>query len=215
MGLTSRKKRPLNRTELAKRDCRLIIIATEGKETEKQYFNCLLENSATLNTRIQIKILPTGENNQSSPEAVFNRLKSYQDEYALNEQDELWLMIDVDRWGDKKLADIAQKSKQSCFDLAISNPCFEIWLLCHFEMPNDNLSDCNSVEKRLRIVLNRYQKSNLDCTLFTFENITKAIQTAKSLDLKPAARWTPTIGTRVYRLVEKNIVLLRNPINTA
>ena len=42
MALTSRKRRPLNRTITHLRDTKLFIIATEGEKTKKQYFEMLV-----------------------------------------------------------------------------------------------------------------------------------------------------------------------------
>ena len=39
MGMTSRRKRPLDHAIPHQRDTRLIIIATEGEKTERQYFS--------------------------------------------------------------------------------------------------------------------------------------------------------------------------------
>ena len=68
MALTSRKKRPLNPSVPYQRDTRLIVIATEGRETEKQYFDQFGDK------RVHVKMLTTGEDNQSAPQHVIERL---------------------------------------------------------------------------------------------------------------------------------------------
>ena len=65
---TSRKKRPLDRSSNPMRDARLIIIATEGRKTEEQYFRLFRSR------RVQIIVLPTGKDNRSSPLDVLERL---------------------------------------------------------------------------------------------------------------------------------------------
>ncbi|MCU7918074.1 MAG: RloB family protein [Candidatus Thiodiazotropha sp. (ex Epidulcina cf. delphinae)] len=120
MALIARRKRPLDRSTAHLRDTRLVVIATEGKVTEKQYFS--LFNSR----RVQVKVLPTGEENHSSPEHVLERLHEYHKTYDLDGDDELWLMVDVDRWGTAKLAQVAKEAIHAGFGLAVSNPCFEI-----------------------------------------------------------------------------------------
>ena len=74
-------------------------------------------------------VIPTSEDNKSSPKYVLERLKHFRQEYELAAGDELWLMIDVDRWQDKKLSSVTQEAYASDFKLAISHPCFETWLL--------------------------------------------------------------------------------------
>lgn len=126
MALTTRRKRPLDRRTRPEphRDARLFVIATEGEKTEKQYF------SLFRNRRCQVKIIETSEG-RSAPKYVLERLKKFKKEYQLKGDDELWLMIDVDRWPEGKLAAVSSQSAQNNFFLAVSNPCFEIWLYMH------------------------------------------------------------------------------------
>lgn len=57
MGITSRRKRPLDRKIPHLRDTNLIIIAVEGEKTEKQYF----ESNFFQRKRVQVKVLETKE----------------------------------------------------------------------------------------------------------------------------------------------------------
>ncbi len=198
MALTSRKPRPLDRSVAHLGDTLLIIIATEGRVTEKQYF------SIFSSTRVQIKILATGEDNCSSPEHVLDRLKQFSNEFELSGDDELWLMVDVDRWGDKKLSDISRESTNCGFHLAVSNPCFETWLLCHFSDPPISEQSCNDIIALLRKELDgSYNKNNLNLEKFQ-PLVDQAINRAKSNDKTPKFRWPHIIGSHVYR-VFKNI----------
>ncbi|MCX7112199.1 MAG: RloB family protein [Proteobacteria bacterium] len=192
MGLTSRKKRPLDRSVPHQRDTRLIIIAAEGRETEKQYF------AQFRDTRIQVKVLPTGEDNQSSPQHVIDRLTSYREEYQIGEGDELWVMVDVDRW--KNLGEISREALQRDYQLAISNPCFEVWLLYHFQEPPQFAPACQPIEDALRGVLGgSYNKSNLIIAQFA-ERLNFAINLATKLDANPEDRWPQGVGSHVYRV---------------
>lgn len=206
--LTSRKKRPLNRTIPYLRDAKLIIIATEGEETEKQYF------SMFHSTRVQVKVLPTTDS-KSSPEYVLKRLKEFKDEYELDDDDELWLMVDVDRWRSKKLSAIAKESKKNQFKLAISNPCFECWLYLHFDMINTSLT-CRQINQQLKVKLGKFNKLNIDLTCFK-DKIDDAITHSKILDQgSGAARWPTSIGTHVYqgRSVNQKNTLKKENIGT-
>ncbi|QTA80839.1 RloB domain-containing protein [Desulfonema limicola] len=89
MGLTGRKKRPLNRKITHLRDTKLIIIATEGHKTEKQYFKIFK------NHRVQVVIIPS-KDNRSAPEYILERLNTYSEGYQIGDDDELWLMVDTD-----------------------------------------------------------------------------------------------------------------------
>jgi len=103
----------------------LIIIAAEGKVTENQYFNALASPRYYYNPRIHVEVLVRDEN-ASAPERVIAQLDAFRKQYSLRAIDELWLVIDVDRWGDAKLSDIGTQCEQKGYRLAASNPCFEL-----------------------------------------------------------------------------------------
>lgn len=196
MALTSRKKRPIDRRSqpLPHRDARLFIIATEGSMTEKQYF------AQFGNRRCQVKII-TNEKNKSAPAHILQRLKDFKREFQLKEDDELWLMIDVDRWGDKNLGDVAAKAGQNKFQLAVSNPCFETWLYLHHDDLGHEYISSGDMKQKLADILGGYNSSNLD--LAQFGNVDEAIHRARELDVNHEERWPARTGTHVYKVVEK------------
>jgi hypothetical protein len=193
MGKIKRTK--LLEREHDRRDTKLFIVATEGKETEKQYFRMF--NS----TRIKVEILATTEDGKSSPEYVLERLDKCKKQYDLNEDDMLWLVSDVDRWGDKKLSDVCSQGRQRGYNLAISNPCFEVWLTLHFEDINTEDRTCDNFKARLRTILGSYNGSNLNISAYK-PNTKDAVNRAKNLHPSSQQDWPPTLGTHVYRLVE-------------
>jgi len=206
MSLTSRKKRPLSRVNGTLRDACLIIIATEGKETENQYFEIFHS------TRVQIKIMPT-DNGKSSPNHVFERLNEYKKEFELGPSDQLWLMVDTDRWPVRSLSEIAAESHRKSFQMAVSNPCFELWLYLHCADigPGQVFIRCDDVEQELRIILGGYNSSNINIDSF-FPHIREAARRARVLDTNPQERWPSNTGTHVYRVVEEILRLVPNAI---
>jgi bifunctional DNA-binding transcriptional regulator/antitoxin component of YhaV-PrlF toxin-antitoxin module len=190
----------INRTKLLTRQCdrreaRLCVIATEGKETEKQYFS--LFNSS----RIKVEILATGEDGKSAPQYVLERLDEFRKRYDLNQDDMLWLVVDVDRWPIRNLSDVCREAKQKNYGLAISNPCFEVWLCMH--LADLDLADqtCKDFGKRLKTILGKYDKANLDLSIYQ-PLIAEAINRAKNLHPELQNHWPTGIGSHVYRLVE-------------
>jgi len=201
MALTQRKKRPIDRSLKSLGDTRLLIIATEGRITEKQYF------SLFRNRRVQVKVIPTGEDNKSSPEYVLRRLKDFRQEHDLEVNDELWLMIDVDRWKEKKLSSVTKEAKASGFKLAVSNPCFETWLLCHYILPTVATASCQEITEQLGDELKKvhnsaYKKTKLNTDYFK-PYVKQAVQNAQQLDNNPNARWPNKVGTHVYKVVDQ------------
>lgn len=192
MPLTNRK-RLLDRT-INNRDASLIIIATEGQKTEKQYF------SIFRNPKINVVVIPTTDG-KSAPNHVLSRLDIIKNDYELNDDDSLWLMIDIDRIRDEQRSQICQKALQKGFSLAISNPCFELWLYLHFVEIDDMNISCSQLEKKLRNFLGGYNKSKLDLEKYKGQ-IHFAVERAKSLDTNPSERWPNSIGTHVYKIVE-------------
>ena len=203
MALTQRKKRPVDRTGGHPRDARLIIIATEGADTEGQYF------SIFRNTRVHIKVLPSPkdeedpEHGHSSPNAVLKRLRQYKGEFQLDEKlDELWLVVDVDNWPTSQLAAVAGLCEQAGFGLAISNPCFELWLyLHHSDIDATKQHTAQTLTEGLRRLLGGYNKSKLRSEDFR-DYVDDAITRAKRLNTDSEERWPSTLGTHVYRVVE-------------
>ena len=65
------------------------------------------------------------------------RLDGFKAEYATEEDDQFWLCIDKDHWAEPghiaNLRVVLQHCKQKGYRVAISNPCFELWLLLHIE----------------------------------------------------------------------------------
>ena len=202
MTLTSRKKRPLNRKIPSLRDATLIIIATEGEKTEKQYFDGLFKS-----TKVQVIVLPTVDH-RSAPKYVYGRLYDFKKEYDLDKNDELWLMIDIDRWKTDEISIIANNSLKKGFNLAVSNPCFELWLyLHHSELSKLEKYECDYFASQLKILLGSYNKSNININMFRGKEKT-AIGRAKKLHKNPDEKWPSSTGTHVYKVVEKILELI-------
>ena len=211
-----RKFKPRSRLS-GVRDAKLIIIASEGVLTEPQYFRALA--SRFTNSKVKVYPLEREDVTASSPERVISELDSFKDVYPdLNSDDEFWLVIDVDHWGDTKLTKIAQECNQKGYTLAVSNPCFELWLLLHIKFLDEYSPDTlaaflenprvtrnrTRLDRELLDQLGEYNKSNLNVDQF-LPFVEQAIQRARDLDIRPNDRWPNDLGSRVYLLAEKII----------
>ena len=199
MGITSRKKRPLDRRIEHERDTSLVIIATEGEKTEKQYFESKLFKS----TRVQVRVLETTEG-MSAPKHVIDRLRGYVREYNLEEGDQLWLVFDRDRWPEEQLAEVCRQAqrmhKGKAIRLGISNPCFELWLYLHHADWTKSSATPKEVESALRKALGGYNKTRLKPEDYE-GRVEVAIERAECLDTHPTRRWPENPGTHIYRLL--------------
>lgn len=205
------------------RDARLIVIASEGKDTERIYFKALAKEYT--NPRVHVHVLERSENeqNNSSPEHVLKQLNDYKSQYELEADDELWLVVDKDRWTEAMLSRVATEcSQEVAMHMALSNPCFELWLLLHMEdavslppeeqkqwMKNRRKSKNADpyLKVRLRQKMGSYHESSYDA-LALIAHVEDAIERARALDKNPNDRWPQTLGTRVYLLAES--VMNRN-----
>lgn len=211
--MPQRRFKPRTR-KTALRDARLIIIAAEGSKTEKRYFEDLASDSHYRNPKVHVEVLDRLESSESSPGHVIEVLNTFRGTYSLEDDDELWLVIDVDRWGDAKLKDIATQCLQKHYRLAVSNPGFEIWLLLHFTSLHEYSSEQQeafsaksrsgsrtTLEKELTRLVGRFNKSDLNTSDY-LPFVETALDRAEQLDLHPEHRWPNQLGTRVYQLVK-------------
>lgn len=204
----------------AYRDARLIVIASEGDETEPRYFTALAREYDSPRTHVKILKRQEGEKNNSSPSHVLQQLNDLKKEYALEADDELWLVIDRDKWTEEIVSRVAQECSQDpMMRLALSNPCFELWLVLHFvdvaALPDEEKLRFQENKKRtkssdpylkkyLRKLMYSYHEARYNTSLL-MPHVATAIKHAKAIDLTPADRWPQTLGTRVYRLAESII----------
>ena len=118
------------------------ILAFEGTVTERKYFEDL-RASEYFNDSGQIETisLKKGPYDGNSPLDVKSLLSKTKREYNFRPTDEFWLIIDRDDWERIHKIDIDQVVKdcrsERNFNMALSNPCFEIWLLLHLSKISD------------------------------------------------------------------------------
>jgi hypothetical protein len=208
----ARKKIPFVRDE-HKKDARLVIIATEGRKTERIYFEALAQEYES--TDVHVEIIKR-ESNNSSPEEVIKSLNEFAKKYELDENDELWMIIDRDyqAWPTQSISHVAQLCWQKKgYNLALSNPAFEIWLLLHIKdiaeyseeekkelwENRKETRDKTKLKKELSILLGGFNESKYDPQVF-IKHVKTAIERAKKLDYNPSSRWQDYLGTRVYKL---------------
>lgn len=194
----------LERT-IQRRDARLFVIAVEGEESgeEYRYFRALEERRIVDRYRVKLHILPAdAQRHDSSPQSVLDRLLAFRDKYhARPDLDEHWLVLDVDTWKEHTLASICRGADRGSYHVAVSNPCFEVWLLCHAESDLAALGELAKPRRSeaAKRALGRVREASR--LLLSAEALRAALGRAAVLD-KPEALWPECPGTRVYRLIE-------------
>lgn len=163
------------------------LVATNGKETEKQYIAGLKTEPWV---REASKIVDRFFN--GSPLDALRHVKRLQ---QADDYDAVWLVCDVDHYDP---AEVAAEARGSEVQLAWSNPCFEVWLILHREDCTRHFDGPRKVETRLTRVMNgSWDKSNIGYARFR-DGIFKAVDRAKRLEDPPAGN----PSTAFWRLIE-------------
>lgn len=114
-------------------EAKKIYIFCEGRRTEYGYFSYFVE----IDPRINIIVNQMGEEDNTTPSGVFQKAEEFVGEIDLRDIDEVWLVFDRDH--DKldtrkpQIHEIRSVcSSRENWNIALSNPCFEVWLHFHF-----------------------------------------------------------------------------------
>jgi hypothetical protein len=110
------------------------LILCEGKVTEPSYFHAFKhEHRSQL---VRIEVVPDCGVPKSLVEHAVERkaeaqreAKRHGDPYL--KWDEIWCVFDVD--AHPRLEEAKNQARDNKLEVAISNPCFELWLLLHFQ----------------------------------------------------------------------------------
>lgn len=197
-----RKKRPLDRSTNVVRDASLVVIASEGTSAVRQYFDFFRS------TKIQFKVLET-KDGRSSPDHVLARLDAYAKEFDIGEGDEFWLVSDCDHWIKpdhvQNLVSVIQKCPQKGIRVALSNPCFELWLLLHFvDFPPEETLTRAEIENRIRRAVGFYDKTKIFRLPIDNEAVNSAV--SRSAGCSPPSSEIPDrLHTSVHQIVQSLI----------
>ncbi len=196
MSLLKRKARPLQRDQQTYRDDRLFIVACDDTYAPDQYFKFFGF------PRVHVKVVPAMDNDSHASQ-VLARLKTidYQPD------DQRWLLLDTDHCIKnehlKNFTAALAEAKQDGIQVALSKPCFELWLLLHHVETNavGALKNASEVEQALAKVLGTYDKTNLKKEHFPLSSVVLACQRARQLDGHVTGGDIPQANTsRVYLL---------------
>src|ERR1700744_4989435 len=109
------------------RDATLFVVICEGEKREPDYF----EFFDGLTSRIKVRAVASVEG-KSAPNHLLENATDAVRKYDLSVDDELWFLIDIDQSIDHIRVIQDQCAKRFNWFIALSNPCFEVWLFYHF-----------------------------------------------------------------------------------
>ncbi|SHE99871.1 RloB family protein [Chryseobacterium takakiae] len=187
------------------RDYKLFAIACEGGKREPQYFR-LFE---FLSTRIKVDIIEEKVQDEellqkfetkSAPKWVLDRAVKYIEQEGLIDEDELWFVMDVDRWTSKQLREMIDYcSDKPNWNIVLSNPCFEVWLFLHRK---ENFNNSKSIQcKEFKDEISNFDSEGYNPLNF-ITLIKDAVIHAKTLDSDPNNEIPLLKETKVYKLIE-------------
>ncbi|MEO5728740.1 MAG: RloB family protein [Byssovorax sp.] len=199
-------RRKLIDRSVQSRDARLYFLIVEGEKTEPSYFHALEANDLIPRHRVKLHVF-SPDGNASAPTYLIGKAEEVTRERVTGADDEVWLVFDVDRQsGSNRVTQIIQSSKDASergWDVAVSNPCFEVWLLLHVSDDLAGVTDRgDSVEAALRSRLGGYDKRRTPAQCLNAEALSRATISARLGDTEPANPIPRLPGTRVYRLFD-------------
>ncbi len=172
---------------------RRFLLICEGDVTEPDYFNQL--RMLYRDSLIELKCL---NRQHSGPHSLIKRAN--QAKHDLQKGDELWIILDVDEWTDDQFMALEKwSSQQENYHVAVSKPCFEIWLIFHEKNPN------NCSKKACQAYFERNIASGekgLRANWLTPDKLQVAISRAKARDTRPQGIVPDAPTSRVYLLIE-------------
>lgn len=198
----------------------IIVVVCEGKETEVDYFEGFNSRYMRVDVRVANKN-SRGKNKAKAtdPESLVkkaNNIKNNDFDINKKDGDRVWCVFDVDINYNNSNAvqskiDEIQKAKKISdkneIKLGISNPCFELWYLLHYEYTTANLKNYDDVKKRLNKYINSYEK-NISIYSELKQYVDNAIKNGKKLKKyhEDLGAKLPNIEKDNYKAVVKDLV---------
>jgi hypothetical protein len=129
-----RRSKPLRRGTPKREPRQRLLVLCEGKITEPTYFRAFRhEHKSHL---VDVEVVPECGVPKSLVELAVEQKKRAEKEARRRgdpylKYDEVWCVFDTDEH--PNLLEAKQQAKDNGLKLAISNPCFELWVLLHFQ----------------------------------------------------------------------------------
>ena len=177
----------------------IIRLHVEGKITERQYFECIRSDAVHLSFAQTSGLDPKSLVRNARAELNLKHRRTSDIDF-----DELWCVFDVDQH--ERLAEALSDAKHSNVQIAISNPCFELWLVLHVRDQNAFISR-SSIQKQsqeLGLTDGKHLKPNAceDLKESTMDAKRRAIQLSES-HRQTGASCTENPSSTVWRLADR------------
>ncbi|MGL6120994.1 MAG: RloB family protein [Fusobacteriaceae bacterium] len=198
---------------------KVFLLAYEGRHTERKYFSGLSDEykNKKLVNFIKVNIFEKSDQDLSNPKKILDELNEKKEKDGFLE-DEIYLVVDrdADSFTEEQFEAVKTGCVENSYQLILSNPSFELWLLFHFieNLSNNDKDEIKAdktiLERKLQKCLKEFKNLRSDSfnkkILFKHysDKVEHAIKIAKEneYDLE---KLKDTIGTNAFILVE-NII---------
>ena len=201
MGRRNRQRRPARRAPY-KDSKPIVLIVTEGEVTEPEYLRGFAR--ATKNPRVRIEV----RGGVGVPKTIVEFAKDRKieaEEQARGAKDdnlrydEVWCVFDFDEH--PNIPDAKQMARDNGIELAVSHPCFELWLWLHFaEQPG--MRDRHDLQRMMKQHIPNYDRhvDYSDCSAGYDAAVKRSSRLDENAALDHDEGRNPTTG--VWRLTE-------------
>ncbi|MEV8436561.1 RloB family protein [Actinosynnema sp. NPDC051121] len=143
-----------------------VLVVSGGQRTESQYFSGL-----RLTRRVPITVKCKVDAPHNLVKYAAKLRDRYREEFAA-----VWCVVDVDSFD---IAAAIREADRADVNLAVSDPCFELWLLLHFADHRAHIADYRAARDLLARHVPGYDKK-LDYTAFD-PGVEQAVERAARL----------------------------------
>jgi len=167
----------------------VILIVTEGSQTEPKYFAHYRNRQTNIDIRVIGRRTRGGGNEYPTPSRQEGGYQN-KNQISVSDGDAVWVVADADvnynnpdpiAAKDSLLSKARKLADAKGIHIAISNPCFEFWYLLHFQYTTKFFKDYPAVKTALTAYLPDYEKAG-DVYAQLSEHTTDALQNAKRVE---------------------------------
>lgn len=181
-----------------------LFICCEGKNTEPHYLEGFAARHGVLLKRNLHIIAPCGVPDSVLQRAIRQQKDKKYEYRKTKEEFTVWIVMDVDEHANA-IPGILKKAQEAGINVALSNPCIEIWALYHFDPPPTAELHRHAAQSRLEKRMPSYNKDRgklFDLELLLPEYAV-AVQRAQRAMENAADDPFPNPSTTLYALLEE------------
>ena len=194
-------RRP-RRGHTPRRERRVIRVLTEGKITEPSYLTAWARRHRHT---VRLNLSESG----MAPETLINHAIQHMRRRRRSRRgdqdfDEIWCVFDIDQHPNVSTA--IHNARQSGVEVAVSNPCIELWFVLHVEDQTAHINRRNVQRRANELQLTAGKAISHTAWDSLFDEFETARRRAKALDERHAGNGSPprsNPSTDIWRLVDR------------